>query len=733
LLARRIIEKKVQEGLESDERWKIIVRKNNWLCPYCGKIGARELKMDEAIESKIADHFASACERWKGFEADPLPIDRLRLRAKLLVFKSRVARWVLDERRFRIFDEERRWLCPYCAEETDIVAPQHATEDPQGWGSAPEDDPFVDSIARHLLECPQFAKGEDRIRSVRELEERRARLTRRGREDRLRDRFRSEPAFRIADSERRWFCAFCATSTDARLPDELASGAEPPPGFFEAVERHLLLCKAYQVLEGRPRSVEELREKMARDIRASRHAKVREKIRKHAIWRARDVEGAWYCPYCAETTEIRFPADRSSADVLDRFVDRVIEHLGTCSAYKEKGAQIKSKSHMAEVLTKANSNLNLKIFFREKLTRERLFSVTDEVDNWACPYCKKVQKAIHIHPMTETAVFDKTVEQVVQHLEEECEGYTPDVPPACTRDELERIARPRDTLRSSGVTEARIVQRPLGQSGEHWARLKKDLEEVRSRVELVGRRAQSLKEARSKQLRLLPAIPQLADYEFGCVYRPCDDVGGDFYDFIKVDDERIGLAIGDIAGHGIEAALLMGLAKKLLEIHGRGRESAAEALCLANADIFPDLDEKTFVTVFYGVLDTRTRLLRFSRAGHNPLILWNTERRPALQVHDSKGMALGMDAGPIFRDSIEELELELRPGDLLFQYTDGVSEAMNPKGDEFGLARLTQVIEEFGSSEAEYVLWRIEKALDEWMAGEPPKDDITMLAVRVLG
>jgi sigma-B regulation protein RsbU (phosphoserine phosphatase) len=154
---------------------------------------------------------------------------------------------------------------------------------------------------------------------------------------------------------------------------------------------------------------------------------------------------------------------------------------------------------------------------------------------------------------------------------------------------------------------------------------------------------------------------------------------------------------------------------------------------MANQDIFPDLDERTFVTVFYGVLETKSRVLRFSRAGHNPLVVYNPARRPALQVHDSKGMALGMDSGPIFREAIEELELELRKGDLLFQYTDGVSEAMNPEGEEFGLARITETIEEWGANEAEYVLWRIEKAVDAWLAGAPPKDDITMLAVRVLG
>jgi rubrerythrin len=731
VLGIKFIEKRVQEGLAQDERWKIIVRKNNWLCPYCGKIGARELKMDEAIESKIAEHFLRGCERWNYFEADPLPIDRLRLRAKLIIFKVRVARWIVEERRFRIFDEDKRWLCPYCARETDVAPATHNLEDPAAWGPAPEEDPFTEGVARHLLECADFAKGEDQLRPVRELEERRARLARRTRTERIRDRWKREPAFRLADADGRWLCPFCVTTGEIVLDLAGDPPAEPGPEFFDAVEAHLVLCKSFSVLEGRPRPVETLREKLVQGARAARVAKVRDKIRKHAIWRARDIEGIWYCPYCATETTVHFPSDRSSDAGMDRFVAQVMEHLSACAVYKTPGAEIKSKAYMADMLAKSNANLTAKARFRKRLVEDPVFGVTDEVDDWVCPYCKKVQKAIHIYPLTETAVFEKTVEQVVLHLEEECEGYSPDAPPRTSRAELERIARPKNTLRSSGIMEARILPRAKT-TEDDWAKLKKDVAFVRERVETVRRRDLSMKEARSKQLRLLPAIPQLAGYEFGCVYRPCDDVGGDFYDFIKIDEGRIGLAIGDIAGHGIEAALLMGLSKKLLEVHGRGRASAAEALILANADIFPDLDEKTFVTVFYGVLETKARLLRFSRAGHNPLILFNPQRKPALQIHDSKGMALGMDAGPIFRESIEELELALRTGDLLVQYTDGVSEAMSPTREEFGIERLGAVIEEHGHNEADYVLWRIEKALDEWMAGSPPKDDITMLAVKLL-
>jgi len=141
VLPAKAIEKRVAEGLEKDERWKIIVRKNNWLCPYCGKIGARELQMDEAIESKIAEHFLrGGCESWSYFEAEPLPIDRLRLLAKLIVFKVRVGRWIAEEKRFRFFDADGRWICPYCVKENDVPKPPGALETGV---VVPEEEPFV--------------------------------------------------------------------------------------------------------------------------------------------------------------------------------------------------------------------------------------------------------------------------------------------------------------------------------------------------------------------------------------------------------------------------------------------------------------------------------------------------------------------------------------------------------------------------------------------------------------
>jgi serine phosphatase RsbU (regulator of sigma subunit) len=135
--------------------------------------------------------------------------------------------------------------------------------------------------------------------------------------------------------------------------------------------------------------------------------------------------------------------------------------------------------------------------------------------------------------------------------------------------------------------------------------------------------------------------------------------------------------------------------------------------------------------VLYGLIDPAARRLTLSRAGHDPLILFNPLRRPPLSVLDCKGMALGMDAGPMFEQSLEELDVPLRPGDLLVAYTDGVTETMNAAREQFGPDRLHAVIEEHGHHEAEYVLWRIERALEAFRGGLPRGDDLTIVAVKV--
>jgi serine phosphatase RsbU (regulator of sigma subunit) len=733
VLSQRSIEKRVEQELARDERWRVIVRGNNWLCPYCLHIGARELRMDEAIEEKIAQHFIATCPRWDHFQAEAYSIDRLRQTARYLVFKGRVLRWIMEDRRFRVLAEELKWLCPYCGETTEAEAPDPDL-DPARLGVNPEESAFVGDVVGHLLKCTVFGEGEDRMLSVSELTDRQARRSRDRRVDRARALFEREPAFRLMDAERRWLCPYCAHAQPLRLEDERRPG-EP---FFKGLADHLDTCKAYQVLQGRPRPVEELRAKVLAGARARQLEKVRGKVERHPIWRVRDLDGGWFCPYCATQPHVVYPQRRpgggSDRPAEEAFLAGVLDHLAVCEEYRAPNAQLKPRGEMTAIVQRVNTVIDRRRRLRKALVENPVFGVTDEFSNWVCPYCQKIQRHIQITDAAqESSVFDKTVAQVVDHLHTHCDGFREGQAPRARRADLEAVAQ-QSSLRASGIRNDASGAVRLIESfdEESWDQLKKDLQAVKTRVERAKQQEAGLQEARTKQLRLLPDVPEISGYEFARVYKPCDAVGGDFYNFFDATEGVYAIAVGDISGHGIEAALLMGLAKKLLEVHGRDRLSTAQTLCLANRDLFSDLDERTFVTVFYGLLDVGTRRFKFSRAGHDPLVLFNPHRTPPLQVLDSKGMALGMDEGPIFEQTIEELEIFLQPGDLVVQYTDGITETMNHENEQFGHERLYAVIEEFGHQEAEYVLWKIEKAVQAFCNGRGQADDMTMVAFKVL-
>ncbi len=128
---------------------------------------------------------------------------------------------------------------------------------------------------------------------------------------------------------------------------------------------------------------------------------------------------------------------------------------------------------------------------------------------------------------------------------------------------------------------------------------------------------------------MLPKPPSIRGFDFDCSYIPCDEVSGDFYDFIRIDETHLGISIGDVSGHGIEAAMVMGMAKKALQIFARDGCSAKEVLALANKDLGRDLLEGTFVSAAYGILDTAKRTFVFARAGNNPPFLVNPRAQSA--------------------------------------------------------------------------------------------------------
>ena len=258
--------------------------------------------------------------------------------------------------------------------------------------------------------------------------------------------------------------------------------------------------------------------------------------------------------------------------------------------------------------------------------------------------------------------------------------------------------------------------------------------EIRKKASEEAERShhQTLEAAQIQQQKMLPKTPNIPGFEIDTLYLPAEFVSGDFYDFISLKNNKLGILIGDVSGHGVEAALVMGMARKVIHLHAKNHEDPHYPIVAANEDILPDLDEKMFCSVFYGTLDIDNKIFRFVRAGHNPLLLINPRRQPPLQEFNPKGIVLGMIGGERFGKTLEEITLELRSGDILLQYTDGVFEAVNEKNEEWGKTNFHEIVKKYGNTTPKYLLQKIQQGVKAFSGNAKQSDDITLLALKVL-
>jgi sigma-B regulation protein RsbU (phosphoserine phosphatase) len=206
------------------------------------------------------------------------------------------------------------------------------------------------------------------------------------------------------------------------------------------------------------------------------------------------------------------------------------------------------------------------------------------------------------------------------------------------------------------------------------------------------------------------------------------EVGGDFYDFFFFDKDRLGLVIGDVSGKGVPAAIFMAVSRTLLKAIAPQIVNPGETLRRINNMLIPEGKGKMYVTILYGVLNTRTGEFQYSRGGHPPAFLKRKEG-PVEELSQGGGVLLGM---------IDDLEydvnrVQLRPGDSILLYTDGVTESMNTKEQLFEDTRLNACLTRLNGDSLKTMLGAIQHELDEFTAGIQQADDITMLALRYDG
>lgn len=244
-------------------------------------------------------------------------------------------------------------------------------------------------------------------------------------------------------------------------------------------------------------------------------------------------------------------------------------------------------------------------------------------------------------------------------------------------------------------------------------------------LELEKKRLE-LEIAREIQESFLPeTVPVLRGFEVAAISRPAEEVGGDFYDFVPAPGGRMGIAIADVSGKGVPAALFMVLSRAMVRASASGEPTAEEVARRANELISADAKSGMFVTLFYALLDEEARTLRYVNAGHNPPILLRGGTGEVTLLR-TRGIAMGV----LVEAVMEEGEVELSEGDVVVFYTDGVTEATDGEGAQFGIDRLLGTVKRKSHLPAAALVEEIAGEVLAFAGAAPQFDDITLVVLK---
>jgi sigma-B regulation protein RsbU (phosphoserine phosphatase) len=258
--------------------------------------------------------------------------------------------------------------------------------------------------------------------------------------------------------------------------------------------------------------------------------------------------------------------------------------------------------------------------------------------------------------------------------------------------------------------------------------LKTNIEDLRITTAEKERYAKEMEIAKEIQDNFLPEFtPTIPGIELAATTLPAMEIGGDLYDFIPVQKELWGLAIADVSGKGVSAALFMALCSTVIRVSGGAEADPSVVLKHANQLIYADGRSSMFITIFYGVLDPANRKFTYVNAGHNPPMLVRGDPPVVRLLEEGRCIALGV----VPEVTITCVELELKTDDLIVMYTDGVTEAFNPQDEEFGEERLMEYLQKHRNDPVQEIMDGLVEEVRSFCDSRAQSDDITLVIVRV--
>ena len=226
--------------------------------------------------------------------------------------------------------------------------------------------------------------------------------------------------------------------------------------------------------------------------------------------------------------------------------------------------------------------------------------------------------------------------------------------------------------------------------------------------------------------RIFPPFPENAhQLDIAASMNAAKDVGGDFYDFFRIDEDHIGFVIADVSGKGVPAAIFMAVSRTLIRATGIRSAGAAECMTYSNSLLAKEAVNSMFVTVFYGIYNIQTGEVTYANAGHNPPYLMK-----ANGTIEQLPLSKDIVAGAIDEDQYTDAKLQLGHGDTLLLYTDGVTEATNADYGEYGEGRLEALLKQHTKDDCQQIIDKVKEDVKAFAGDVEQSDDITLLALR---
>ncbi len=236
--------------------------------------------------------------------------------------------------------------------------------------------------------------------------------------------------------------------------------------------------------------------------------------------------------------------------------------------------------------------------------------------------------------------------------------------------------------------------------------------------------------AQNVQASLLPKkIPFYKNYEIYTLFKPAKRVGGDFYDFFEFGNNKLGIIISDVSGKGLGAAIYATLLKGIFQTLAYECSTTAELLKKANYLLYQMLDKKSFITAIYAVLDTVENTIVFSRAGHEPLLVFENEKRE-FRSYRQKGLGLGLETGKVLNDNLDEQIINLNQNDTVLFYTDGLVDLKNQSGVDDSIESFKDIIAANYEKGTAKVLEKLESEINNYTKYNEQFDDITIIMIK---